>query len=117
MIHLDPGVVLEIDIENDADRLLEVVVVLKGLRRFEQHAVVAVLFQKPLDTPEHAGVVIDHKHRSLFQQDRWSCSANWKSRTPGRRPSGCQIGRPPNVPNLSRRQIEATAWNRSLSFT
>src|SRR5262249_53680194 len=82
-----------------------VVVVVKGLGRFEQHTVVAVLLQKAPDAPEHARVVIDHKHRFLFRQDRWSCSADLRFPDAGRRPSATS----------NRRKIKSSTMVWSLS--
>ena len=44
--HLDPGLVVQVDVENDAKRLVEVAVILKSLCRLEQHAVIAMLPQQ-----------------------------------------------------------------------
>jgi hypothetical protein len=41
--HLDPGLIIQVDVEDDAERPADVVVILKSLSRVEQHAVIAVL--------------------------------------------------------------------------
>jgi hypothetical protein len=79
--HLDPGIITKIDVENDANCLIEIVVPLKCRGRRKRHAIIAMLSQEPLDAPEHAGVVINHKHDFSFRQVRWSCSARALPRT------------------------------------
>ena len=51
MAHLNAGIVVEMYVENDADRLFEVAVLLKCVGGWKQYAVVAVLPKKPLDPP------------------------------------------------------------------
>src|ERR1700757_581256 len=91
MAELDPGGTLEVDIEDNASRLCEIVVLLKRLGRRKRHAVVAMLSQEPLNTSEHSGVVVDHKDELSLRQVRWSFSADvppparrWLSRQPNR---------------------------------
>jgi hypothetical protein len=62
MVHLDPGIVLEIDVEDDAERVIEVVMFVKRVGGRKQHAVIAVRAQETLDAPEHAGIVVDHEN-------------------------------------------------------
>jgi hypothetical protein len=95
MAYFDAGIIAEIYIENDADGLLEIAVLLECIGGWEQHAVIAVLPQESSDPPQHARVVIDHKHQFLFRQDRRSFCADWMS-----------IAGPP--PKGTLRQIEAT---------
>ena len=42
---LDPGLIVQVDIENNAKGLVDIVVILESLSRLEQHAVIAVLSQ------------------------------------------------------------------------
>ena len=76
MTYLNAGIIVEMDVENDADRLFEIVVPLKRIGGRNQHGVVAVLPKEPSEPPQHARVVIDHKHQFPFRQDRWSCCAD-----------------------------------------
>jgi hypothetical protein len=75
MAHFDPGFIIEIDVEHDANRLVEITMLLKGISRRKRHAVIAMLSQEPLDASKHAGVVIDDKYKLPFRQGRWSCFA------------------------------------------
>src|SRR3954449_3023216 len=50
---LDTGLAVQIDIDDDADRLIETVVIEQRLRRTKQRGVEAVLPQEPLDAQAH----------------------------------------------------------------
>ena len=62
MPQFDPRFIVQVDIENDAKRFVEIVVVLKSLRGWKQDRIVTVFAQKALYAPAHAGMVIDHKY-------------------------------------------------------
>src|SRR6516225_949203 len=53
---------LQLDIENDADRLLEIVMILKRLCRLKKQALVSMLSQQPFEAFENAWVIVDHKN-------------------------------------------------------
>src|SRR5258708_22933479 len=75
MAQLNARFIVEMDAENDTGRLLESVVLVKCIGRGEQNAVIAVLPKKSPHPPQHARVVVDHKDKFLFRQDRWSFCA------------------------------------------
>src|SRR5437764_3909725 len=56
--------IVQIDVKNDAKRLFEIVMVLKGFGRCKQDAVVTVCPQQSLYSPEHPGVIIDDKNEA-----------------------------------------------------
>jgi len=58
---------LKIDVENDTKRFLEVSVVLKSFCRWKQDALVAVLPQQSVYSPERSRVIIDHKDKISSQ--------------------------------------------------
>jgi len=70
MPYLNPGLVVQVDIEDNAKRVLEVIVILERFRGREQNAVVAVFPQQPLDAPERTWVVIDDKNDASVCQER-----------------------------------------------
>src|SRR6516164_3496343 len=53
---------VQLDVENDADRLLEIVVILKRLCRLKKQALVSVLSQQPFEAFENARIIVDHKN-------------------------------------------------------
>ena len=55
----DAGRIAQVDVEQDANRISEIVVVCKGIRRRKQQADVAELPQQSRYAPQHCGVVID----------------------------------------------------------
>ncbi len=67
--HLDAGHIVQIDVQNDTKRLIEIAVILKCLCRLEQHAVIAMLSQQPFHTPQRARVVIHYKYGFSVRHD------------------------------------------------
>src|SRR5712675_3731433 len=67
---LDPGFILQVDVQDDTQRFFEIVVVLKSLGRRKQDTVVTVLPQQSLYSLEHARVVIDDKNDILISHHR-----------------------------------------------
>ena len=61
MPELDSGLVIQVDVENDAKSCFEIVVISKSFGRRKQDAVVTAFPQQSLYTPEHPGVIIDDK--------------------------------------------------------
>ncbi|WP_441300155.1 hypothetical protein [Bradyrhizobium sp.] len=68
MAHLDPRNAIQLDVENDADRCIEIVAALERLRRVEERAIKAVLLQQAFDALQNADVVVDDKDESLVGQ-------------------------------------------------
>lgn len=66
--HLDPRNAIQLDIENDADRRIEIIAALERLRRVEQGAVKAVLFQQAFESLQNADVVVDNKDEPVIGQ-------------------------------------------------
>jgi D-serine dehydratase len=60
MSQLDPRSVVQIDVEDDANRFIEIGVAFERLRGRKQDGFVVVLPEQPLYCPQHCGVVIDH---------------------------------------------------------
>ena len=60
MSQFDPRSVGQVDIEDDANRLLEIGVAFESLRRRKQDGFVGVLLEQSLHALQHCGVVIDH---------------------------------------------------------
>ena len=65
---VDTRHITEVDIENDASRIAEIVVVGEGLCRRKQQAIVAELPQQTRYTSQHRGVVIDDEHNIIIWQ-------------------------------------------------
>jgi hypothetical protein len=81
--HVDTGLVIEVDIENDAKRLFEIVVILKRLSRRKRETVVPVLPQQTLHPLERPGIIINDKNCfSALQDDILGQSADWLFRLP-----------------------------------
>ena len=70
MPQVDAGFIVQVDVEDDAKRFFEIVVVLKGLGRREQDTFVTVFTQQSLYAPERAGVIIDDKDDISIWQER-----------------------------------------------
>ena len=70
MPQVDAGFIIQVDVEDDAKRFFEIVVVLKGLGRREQDTFVTVFTQQSLYAPERAGVIIDDKDDISIWQER-----------------------------------------------
>lgn len=58
MSHFDPRLIVQIDIENDAAGLLEILVRLKGFRGFEEHGIETVRPQQPLQALQLTRIII-----------------------------------------------------------
>jgi len=61
MPKFDAGLSIQIDVKNNANGLFETVVISKSLSRWKHDAVVAVLPEQSLNSPERPGIVIDDK--------------------------------------------------------
>ena len=68
MPQLNARFILKIDVENDTKRFFEASVILKSFRRWKQDALVAVLPQQSIYSPEHSRVIIDHKDKLSFER-------------------------------------------------
>jgi hypothetical protein len=62
MPDLDTGLVIQVDVEDNAASLIERGVILEGLSGTEENALKAVPPQEPLHASQHAGVIIDDKY-------------------------------------------------------
>lgn len=62
MPHFDTRLIIQIDIQNNTTRLIEVAVLLKGLGGFEKYTFKTVRSQKPLHTSEQARIVIHYEN-------------------------------------------------------
>ena len=71
MPQVDAGFIVQVDVEDDAKRFFEIVVISKGLGRREQDTFVTVFTQQPLYSPERSGVIIDDKDDISIPQDRY----------------------------------------------
>jgi hypothetical protein len=75
---------VQLDIENNADRPGEIIVILKRPRGLKEHAVVAVLPEQPLEASENARIIVNHKNESSIRQDQSLDASNracWTSDT------------------------------------
>ena len=63
-----PDPIAQVDIEHDAKGLVEIAVILQGVRRFERHGVETVLPEQPAHALQHGGIVIDDKNGFAVQQ-------------------------------------------------
>src|SRR5437879_5530961 len=75
MPHLYSGLIVQIDIEDDAESLIEIITFLQRFCRLKQNAIEAVLAQQPLHPLERARIVVDDKNDFSLGQDRWPSSA------------------------------------------
>ena len=53
---------MQVDVENDAGRSIEIGVAFKSLRGRKQDGFVGVMLEQPLNALQHCGVVIDHQN-------------------------------------------------------
>jgi hypothetical protein len=60
MPQLDPRPVVQVDVEDDANRLLEIGVAFESLRGRKQDGFVRMLPEQTLYSPQHSGVIVDH---------------------------------------------------------
>jgi hypothetical protein len=67
---IDAGPVAQIDIENDAASIVEIAVILQGLRGVEQNGLEAMFPQEPFHASQHGRIVIDDKNGSSIWQVR-----------------------------------------------
>jgi len=67
---IDTRMVLQIDVQNGADRLVKVSVREQRGRRFEQQGAESMLTQQPSHTDPHGRVVIDDENACLAGQCR-----------------------------------------------
>ena len=61
MPQFNAGLAIQVDVENDANRFFEIVVISKGLCGRKQDTVVTEFTQQSLYSPKHPGVIIDDK--------------------------------------------------------
>jgi hypothetical protein len=61
MPHLNSGLVVQVDVQNDAKRFVEIAMILKSRRRLKQQAVIAVRPQQSLHASQHALVVVHNE--------------------------------------------------------
>jgi hypothetical protein len=61
MPQLDAGLIVQVNVEDDANCRFEIVMILKSLRRRKQDAIVPVLPKQSLYSPECSGIIIDDK--------------------------------------------------------
>jgi len=69
MSHLYSGIAVQVDVQNDAEGLIEMIILLQRLCGLKQNAIEAVLTQQPIDSLEGAGIVIDHKNSFFVGQN------------------------------------------------
>src|ERR1700716_3229254 len=67
---LDAGLIVQIDIDDDADRLAEIVMIEQRPARAEHRCPKAVLAQQPRDARAYRGVVVNDENGQTFWQDR-----------------------------------------------
>src|SRR5882724_2385381 len=70
MPQLYSGFIVQIDIEDDAESLIEIITFLQRLCGLKQNAIEAVLAQQPLHPLERARIIVDDKNGFSLCQDR-----------------------------------------------
>jgi hypothetical protein len=63
---------IQLNVEDNADRIVEIVVSLERLGGLKQQAVVAVLSEQPFEAPENARIIVNHENESSIRQDQSS---------------------------------------------
>src|SRR3954451_17160083 len=68
MSQVNAGSVVQVDIENNAECLAEIVVFPDGFGRVEQDDIETVFPQETFHASQHRGIVIDHENGFLISQ-------------------------------------------------
>ena len=67
---IDAGPVAQIDIENDATNIVEIIMLSQSLRGVEQKGFEAVFPQEPFHASQHGWIVVDDKNHFTTRQFR-----------------------------------------------